>query len=109
MKTRRIDLPDGRCLTLEGGDVEGIAAMILNEIRHGPTIKGFPDTEPRRRMADYSGQAVPGNREEPLPLPTMNFANPAFGAGLDEEPINRYAPPASGDREEPLGVPAMRF
>ena len=107
--TRRIELPDGTCLTIDGANAEGIAAMISNELKHGPKITGFPDTEPRKRTPDYSGQGVTGNREEPLPLPTMNFANPAFGAGLDDEPFNQFAPPASGDREEPLEVPAMRF
>ncbi len=110
METRRIELPDGRLLTVEGGDAKSVAAMIANEyLRQGPRIKGFPDPEPRKPIPDYSGQGVTGNREEPLEIPTMNFGDPSHGPGPDEEPFNRYAPPASGDREEPLGVPEMRF
>lgn len=132
MNVQRITLPDGTLVKIEGGTAADTAKFLRNRLagnhvtraetplplptcnareglRHGPRIPGFPDTEPRKPLPDYSGRGMAGNTEEPLSIPSMNFANPAFGAGPDEEPFNEFAPPALADNEAPLGMPAMKF
>jgi len=61
LHTTRVELPDGRLLTIEGGNAESTARFLQNHY--------------------LGGQA--NNAEEPLEMPTMNFTKTEVAAAAD--------------------------
>jgi hypothetical protein len=85
MKITRVELPDGRLLTIEGGDAEGTAKLLVNH---------------------YLGQ---GPAEDALPVPSLSTPASSSGSARSQpEPaINLPSHPVAN--EEPLAMPVMNF
>jgi len=88
MKTQKIQLPDGRLLTIEGGNAESTAKLIANHyLGQGPAQAAEEEALPVPGLShDQSSDAPRGQpapafnmpshfvaNEEPLALPVMNF------------------------------------
>jgi hypothetical protein len=90
LQIQKVQLPDGTCVTIEGGDAESTARFLFNHyLERGITISKFGPAE-----------------VEPLIMPTINWRE-ASAAGLE-----RCAAPATEVRNgevEPLPLPTWPF
>jgi hypothetical protein len=87
MNTTKLELPDGRLVTLEGScTAQDIAQFINREYLAAPPAAPFQNCE----------------SEEPLEIPQMNFEKPTQA----DVPLTVNAPVGE---EEPLPLPCMKF
>ena len=82
MKTTKIELPDGRLLSVQGGD-DAVAKLLINELGGVEQPLSVPGLSETPVTGQHSGGPVgqPGpttsvlaSNEEPLELPVMTFA-----------------------------------
>lgn len=101
MKTIKVELPDGRLISIEGADASQVAHILTNSdalTRNIPPVEEPLDL-PTTGFKPEATKAQPGlsfNEEAPLALPVLNF----------EAPKKREPRPAF-DGEEPLALPRL--
>jgi len=113
MKITRVQLPDGRLLTIEGGTAEGTANLLVNHyLKQSQAAEAALQVEDPLPVPGLSSESSPGiashrcepesatnsANEEPMVIPAMSFAK------TDALVVSS----ASAD-EEPLAMPAMQF
>ena len=93
LNTQRVQLPDGTCVKIEGGDATSTAALVANYL-------GLPGSVPRDGIVR---NIPPGDHDQPVLIPpVMNFRS--------QEPTERHEPVEVRAGEEPcLLPPVMNF
>lgn len=87
LNTTRVELPDGRLLTIEGGNSHETANLILHHYLAAPPV---------------AGQA----EEEALEMPSMSFNKPSTITAPQSAPSSFVV---GNQEEEPLTMPTMDF
>jgi hypothetical protein len=100
MKTTRLELPDGRLITIEGGEAEGTAKLIANHYLGQGPVETIESALPVPGLGDCgaleSGSGGSGGQPEPAALRQV------------DAPV-RNLPVANEGEEAPLELPAMKF
>ena len=108
MKKTRLELPDGRLVTIEGEDKDTIATFIANNyFGHGLPVKNINQTV---KVTEYTPVV------EPLPVPAMSFVRPSgTPRGRTEPAVScpitpvSNVPTATVNGVEALPLPTMNF
>ena len=97
MQTTKVELPDGRLLTIEGGDAAEVGEMLTNHYLAQTPAANFATALPGPGSVPLGG-CVPtrtrATNEEAMALPAMNFSNSASA-------------PATECGETALAIPRM--
>jgi len=78
MTTHKVELPDGRLITIEGGNAESVANVITQRMGNTRLARNEEPLElPQMQFESRMQPAVVGhlvsNDEEPLVMPAMTF------------------------------------
>jgi hypothetical protein len=101
MNKTKVELPDGRLITLEGSNAEGIAALLMNHCGLGPVANSSDTEEPLELPVMTFERRV----EEPLDNPAIR----AFERPRRDTPAPVWTNVPVSNAEEPLALPVMEF
>jgi len=78
MTTHKVELPDGRLITIEGGNAESVANVITQSIGNTRLARNeepleLPQMQFESRMQPVAAGHLVNNGEEPLAMPAMTF------------------------------------
>lgn len=100
LNTHNIELPDGRLMTIEGGDAASVAQMLSQEV-----AKSQPQQTQNQLVTQQPTTPAFNGTVAPLVAPVLNFSKEEQ-ASIARQP--EQAPVASGGIA-PLVMPVMNF